>query len=150
MAKSGHYPHEFYVKKTLDYLKSKGCRTINLANRTPDGLVISRDGKKIFAIEIIMHSKDGKDKENRARMKVSNYMELGFDNVYALTIDKYNDYEKMWHSTDGRRYPIIDNMPNETTLWAQELYETQAKFEAEWAEVRRRYEEEQEKQEIST
>jgi hypothetical protein len=144
MAKNGHWAHEHYLGESLDYLTKQGYRVIRLHGKAPDGIAISKDGKKIFALDIITHSKDGKDRENRARNKISDYMGLGFDNVYALIFDKYNDYETMWYATNGKQDKIIDNLPKQTQLWVENFAEKRAKFEAELIEFRRQNEERRE------
>jgi hypothetical protein len=141
MAKNGCWAHEHYLDETSKYLTVQGFRIIRLNGKSPDLIAVSKDGKSIFAIDAITHSKDGKDRQDRANRKISDYMELGFDNVFALLFDKYDSYETMRYATNGKRHRSIDSIWRQTTLWEVNLAEKRAKWEAEKQEFIRRYEE---------
>jgi len=51
--------HKEKVKETLKELKEKGYKTINLQNKSPDGIAVK--GDKIYAVEVLgMDWKPGK------------------------------------------------------------------------------------------
>lgn len=130
MPKPGETVHEFYVNEMLGWLKANDCRVINLSSKSPDGIAISRDGR-IFAIDTIAFSDDRYDVKRRAQRKIVEYMQLGFDNVFALTTDKYEERDSIYSAPNvDEDDKLIEKMHRESKYWIRKLWDKQAEMEA--------------------